>query len=203
METREAERSPKEAANLNGIRRKLRSQRGVTVVFALVIFLIMALFSYVMVNASLTAVQGANAGHFDQQAYSSTRSVAFMIRDALKAYPQFTVADNGQWNHDIVSSSSYLYAISDCIKNQINQGRTSVWQITTTTDKVNEKFGVVKVKMKPDFPSIIVELEHFDREESTTSNYKMTVTITGDISETNSNMVSFQNATMTAQQGVS
>ena len=202
METRETERSPKEAANLNGIRRKLRSQRGVTVVFALVIFLIMALFSYVMVNASLTAVQGAAAGQFDQQAYLSTRSVAFMIYNTLKQY-NFTVTDDGVWTNETTGVDTFapLYQL----QNQF--GKTSVWKITGTglSDEVKQKFGVVKVKMKPDFPSVIVELEHFDRAESTTSNYKMTVTITGTVSPPDSNTVTFQNqnATMTAQQGVS
>lgn len=186
---------------MNGIRRKLRSQRGVTVVFALVIFLIMALFSYVMVNASLTAVQGAAVGQFDQQAYSSTRSVAFMIYNTLKQY-DFTVTD-GEWINTTTDTLSPLYREIGDVQSQF--GVTSVWTITGTgvSDEVTQKFGVVKVKMKPDFPSIIVELEHFDRAESTTSNYKMTVTITGTVSPPNSNAVTFQNATMTAQQGVS
>ena len=233
METRETERSPKEAANLNGIRRKLRSQRGVTIVFALVIFLIMALFSYVMVNASLTAVQGA--GQFDQQAYSSTRSVAFMIRDALKKYPKFTVTD-GRWENSSQTSSlleessfSYLY-----IKNQLQNPAPSVWKIKDVPNnenlkKAKEKFGVVEVTITAStvivgaYPSITVQLQHWDYDKDNPSgydntkpsNYKMTVVFTAtrlaevSLSGPNSTDVLFFDSTtgtdikMTAQQGVS
>ena len=205
---------------MNGIRRKLRSQRGVTVVFALVIFLIMALFSYVMVNASLTAVQGAAVGQFDQQAYSSTRSVAFMIRDALKEYPDFKQTDAG-WERrfsvspTVAEQSDYRYKIAGYIENQLNASTPtpSVWQIGDN-DKVKEKFGVVRVTMVPNLndtpPGIIIKLEHWDNAESV-SNYKMTVKINGKYitSDDSDTYFSFWDKTpgtdieMTAQQGVS
>ncbi len=231
METREAERSPKEAANLNGIRRKLRSQRGVTVVFALVIFLIMALFSYVMVNASLTAVQGAAVGQFDQQAYSSTRSVAFMIRDTLEAYHDFKVTD-GAWDNNFTASpSDTFYVLRDYIKNQLQSGGASVWKIKDIPNdeelkKAKEKFGVVEATITASAvsdgacPSITVQLQHWDYDESKSdgydntkpSNYKMTVVFTAtegaalsppEPDSPSVYNVTFRNATMTARQGVS
>lgn len=203
---------------MDEIRRKLRARDGVTVIFALVIFLIMTLFSYVMVNASLTAVQGAYAGQFDQQAYLSTRSVAFMIRDALGAYPKFTKTDEGWRNADLESviltpaTNPHLYHIAyDYILPEFRKGVHSAvsWQVADTGGAtVKEKFGVVKVTMEPnldnDPPSVILKLEHLD--SAGNSNYKMTVTMKGQYvtpPEPDTPYVSFSSAEMTAQQGIS
>ena len=194
------------------IRRKLRSQRGVTVVFALVIFLIMALFSYVMVNASLTAVQGAHASQVDEQAALSTSSVAFIIRDAMEAYPEFTVT-NGVWANTTtgVPISGQFSSLRHYVDNQLQKNEPSVWRITNVSNEVKEKFGFVRVTMDANFPAIIVRLEHCDYDKSkddgynsnSPSNYNMTVTITGTVSPTDSNVVTFQNSTIEARLGVS
>ena len=56
--------------------RKLRQERGASVVFALVIFLIVTLFSWTMVNGALTAAQNASMQREEEQAYLSVTSAA-------------------------------------------------------------------------------------------------------------------------------
>lgn len=141
METREAERSPKEAANLNGIRRKLRSQRGVTVVFALVIFLIMALFSYVMVNASLTAVQGAYASRVDEQAALSVASASRVIQRAIEDNDlprklQY-VSKSGWYTVGDIPSSPVISSLLDDIRRALN-GATPAPTLTLSTQSTEE-----------------------------------------------------------------
>ena len=151
VETREAGRSPKEAGNLNEIRRKLRSQRGVTVVFALVIFLIMALFSYVMVNASLTAVQGANASRVDEQAALSVASASRVLQQKIQTElpNQIQYVTGSQWVAvtNPLPANSWLQYILKALNEMLPDGELILTVSGDNTDVTN-KIGEVKVHIK-------------------------------------------------------
>ncbi|MBQ9492765.1 MAG: hypothetical protein IJR54_03415 [Oscillibacter sp.] len=132
---------------MNEIRRKLRARNGVTVVFALVVFLIMALFSYVMVNASLTAAQGVRASQVDEQAYLSVRPAATMIRKAVTdSQITFQVNPTGS-----ISWNSGNDIIRKILLDSLNQPEQSfTWKVKGTTSDndlnkaIEETFGEVK-----------------------------------------------------------
>ncbi|MBR0283069.1 MAG: hypothetical protein IJQ81_16020 [Oscillibacter sp.] len=68
--------------------RKLRQERGASAAFALAIFLIAALFSFTMVEGSLTAAQNAYMQHEEEQAYLSVTSAARLFcREAAVQMP--------------------------------------------------------------------------------------------------------------------
>lgn len=61
---------------MTNCRRKLKSQRGVTMIFALVIFLITVLFGMTMINGALTAAQNAGLQHVEEASYLGVTSAA-------------------------------------------------------------------------------------------------------------------------------
>lgn len=185
------------------MRRKLQNQNGVTIVFALVIFLIMALFSYVMVNASLTAVHSADASRMDEQAYLSVRSAALLLRNELKKYPNFLLTvTNGEetWT----SPNEDKAIIREIIKPALESGSfSSNLTVEGGEPKIAEAFGIVKMTITKkestnfDKISLIVTLSHPD--------YNMEMTIEPDITQqgdTNQYNVSFEDMEVKFQLGI-
>ena len=126
------------------MRRKLQNQNGVTIVFALVIFLIMALFSYVMVNASLTAVHSADASRMDEQAYVSVRSAALLLRKELNGQALTYNPADTSWS---VPESS-----PDVVKNVLipllnDHSKQISIEVNAETTEIHDTFGTVKISL--------------------------------------------------------
>ena len=181
------------------IRRKLRSQRGVTMVFALVIFLIMALFSYVMVNASLTAVQGANASRVDEQAALSVASASRVLQRAIQLelpnvkYTTSWTSDNGA----LPSEGTLRRYIVDALNGTSTDNLLlNVSPASGDNTDVTDKIGKVTVSISaengnvtgPDWPRLIL---NFSKDGAYYSNTVITLHCVSDNAENPSYTVSF------------
>lgn len=65
------------------MKKKLKSESGVSILFALLLMLVVAMVSVVMVNASLTAVKRTSAKKNNQQVSISLDSAALLLRDRM------------------------------------------------------------------------------------------------------------------------
>lgn len=65
------------------MKNKLKSESGVSILFALLLMLVVAMVSVVMVNASLTAVKRTSAKKDNQQVSISLDSAALLLRDRM------------------------------------------------------------------------------------------------------------------------
>ena len=78
---------------MDGVKRKLASRQGVTFVFAMVVFLILATFSAELMTASIAALQDSVLLRDSEKAYASVNSVARLIQESLKAAPDMKFAE--------------------------------------------------------------------------------------------------------------
>ena len=65
------------------MREKLNSQRGASLLIALLYFLVCGLVAAVIIGAAMTNVQKLKGAHQRQQAYNSVSSAAQLIRDEM------------------------------------------------------------------------------------------------------------------------
>lgn len=85
------------------LKQKLRSSSGVTIVFALAIFLVTSVFCLILVNGALTATLNANDQRLNEQAYLSARSAAKLLQSAVEG-ESVTVTT---WNHQMTAEQTW------------------------------------------------------------------------------------------------
>lgn len=114
------------------IKNKLKSESGVSILFALLLMLVVAMVSVVMVNASLTAVKRTSAKKDNQQISISLDSAALLLRDRISRNSEYQLIVDEKGNYTDVSNATTntfepeITEISVTYGNQIKNGLTKV-----------------------------------------------------------------------------
>lgn len=123
---------------MNAIRAKLRSQRGASITFALLLFLVCAVVSSVVIVAG-TAAAGrmAKLPDMDQRYYAVT-SAAGLLRDTICRNVTVKVNEDGTTDVDTVADAALLGDLSrqvvKCMKDKKEFRRTFKLSQTDVTD---------------------------------------------------------------------
>ena len=115
---------------MGGVKRKLASRQGATLVLALVVFLILTMFSAELTLGSLTALQDSVLLRNSEKAYASVNSAARLIQNSLRNSDAEFIEEHGRWrsayeNKDAVVQSILLDAL-----NAADGGRVElIWRV--------------------------------------------------------------------------
>ena len=88
------------------VKRKLRENRGVTFVFALVVFLIATMVSCQIAESSLHTFLVVSASVGEDQAYLSTHSAALFLRESLRNQEFLYLSNSGRWERGLSGNPS-------------------------------------------------------------------------------------------------
>ena len=102
---------------MDGVKRKLASRQGVTLVLALVVFLIVTMFSAELAVGLLTAVQDSVLLRNSEKAYASVNSAARLIQNSLRNSDAEFIEEHGRWrsayeNKDAIVQNILLDALN-------------------------------------------------------------------------------------------
>lgn len=154
------------------IKNKLKSESGVSILFALLLMLVVAMVSVVMVNASLTAVKRTSAKKDNQQVSISLDSAAMLLRDQMKndlGYSMYYDSESSSYQLDASYNENTfqpeIKKISEAYKNDMLQNCTGDFKVVTTVDnQTNDSVDVNYTAVKTDTGScrVVFTLSEYD-----------------------------------------
>lgn len=163
------------------IQNKLKSESGVSILFALLLMLVVAMVSVVMVNASLTAVKRTSAKKDNQQVSISLDSAALLMRDKIKNDVGYSLSYE---NDSYILDSFYnenpfqpeIKKISEAYKNDMLQDCRGDFTVLTTVDsEKNDSVNVSYVAVKTETGScrVVFTLSEYDSQLFVTFNLSL------------------------------
>lgn len=118
------------------IQNKLKSESGVSILFALLLMLVVAMVSVVMVNASLTAVKRTSAKKDNQQVSISLDSAALLLRDKIATDDGYTLIKKTS----VTSGESYSIVpteVDSAFRDEIQKISSAYAKVASTEDPLN------------------------------------------------------------------
>lgn len=119
----------------NRIKKKMKSKKGTSIFFGLLLFLVASILSTVMLSASVTAVKRVASDKKSEQKYLTCSSAAKLLRDAIVStsvnYHQVTVtktqgnggtyteAENKSWNVSGKTETSSISSFAEFLKKYV------------------------------------------------------------------------------------
>ena len=168
---------------LIGIKKKLKSNNGVSFIIAMLLFLVASVVSIVIVTAALSAVKRVHDDFKDQQEYLCVSSAANLVKETLSG-SSCTIVEKrtisgGTENIEYTYTTTGVW--SDFLKAAFNKFEQygSSYNETITIDGVDDGGEEVITVSKMD-----ITIDPYDsNNEDTTDNYKITGTIYSDNSK--------------------
>lgn len=124
------------------IQNKLKSESGVSILFALLLMLVVAMVSVVMVNASLTAVKRTSAKKDNQQVSISLDSAALLMRDKISSDDGYTLIKKA------TSEDSYSIVpaeVDSAFRDEIQKISSAYAKVANTEEPLNNCTGEFKI----------------------------------------------------------
>lgn len=142
-----------------GIKRKLSSKSGASIVFALAIFLVSTIISLALISISLTSAKSSAMQLEDEQAYLAVSSAARLLQKQMSTSCAEVTYDGDGVGGYVATPSSYEYkkvkgtgtvptAIQNLMQHVITSNADADLTITPA-DTLEDKMGKVTITIKP------------------------------------------------------
>lgn len=131
------------------VKAKLHSQRGVSILFALLLFLVASMVSVVILDAAVTSAYRIHDDREEEQQYLAVSSAGTLLRDVLQS-TICTVAEDERWSKpDYTVASELADPIQAAVKRVYESGLEKEFTVTLGATPVDGKkvFGTTTARL--------------------------------------------------------